>query len=126
MHRLLSLIAAMVCLAGLTWAQNPALDGEWKWKMDSPQGEVGGKLVLKIDGEKVTGSFWAGPDRELKIDSGEFKDGKLKLIVKRDRPSGGTMTYNMAGKLADGKIDGEVSAQVDGQTVTAQWSATRP
>lgn len=126
MHIWLLLLIALVSLAGLTWAENPALDGEWKWRMDSPQGEVGGKLVLKTGGEKVSGSFWTGPDRELKIESGEFKDGALKLVVKRERPGGGTMVYNMTAKMANAKIDGEVSADMDGQIVTLQWGAVRP
>jgi hypothetical protein len=126
MRTILLIAAAVAGLAAPAGAQNAALDGEWRWKMDSPQGEVGGKLILKTEGEKVSGSFWTDPERELKIASGEFKDGTLKVTVNRDRGGGGTMVYLMTGKLSAGKIIGEVSTDMDGQTVTLEWSATRP
>lgn len=98
-------------------------DGEWSWKMTSPFGELNAKAVMKSEGGKLTGTFWMSETRKLDIENGTIDGDKIKFTLKRDRPSGGTMTYEMSGTLKGDEIEG--SANAVEMSSTNKWSATR-
>lgn len=113
----LCLFAAVVCLAA-------DVSGEWNFTMPTPQGEMGALLTLKADGETLTGTFdFEG--RKLEISNGTVKGNELKFTVKRERPSGGTMVYEMTGTVDGDSIKGTTKTVMDGQDATSTWAAKR-
>lgn len=98
-------------------------DGEWTWKVASPFGELNAKAVMKSEGGKLTGSFWMSETRKLEIENGTVDGDKIKFTLKRDRPTGGTLTYEMTGTVNGDSIEG--SANAVEMSATGKWSATR-
>lgn len=102
------------------------LTGEWIWTIRGPDGNpLDAALVLKQDGAKVSGKFARDASRWLEIENGKTEGSRFSWTVRRDRPDGGTMTYEMSGQLEDGKITGKTKTQMDGNEVVVDWSARR-
>jgi hypothetical protein len=116
--------AFLVAFASAAAAQSPA-DGKWTFTMDSQMGQVAGQVDLKADGGKLTGTFTLDGGRTLQITNGTVSGSDLAFDLVRDRPSGGTMTYNMAGKLDGDTINGVARADMGGQTVELPWVMKR-
>ena len=102
-----------------------SLSGEWTWTMDTPNGPVSAALILKVEGDKVTGKFARGEDRWLEIENGKVNGSEFSWTVKRDRPDGSIMTYRMSGKVEGDKITAKARTETDGQEATSEWSALR-
>ena len=116
--------ALFVAFTAIAAAQSPA-DGKWTFTMDSQMGQVAGQVDLKADGGKLTGTFVLDGGRTLQITNGTVSGADLAFDLVRDRPSGGTMTYNMAGKLDGDTINGVARADMGGQTVELPWVMKR-
>lgn len=116
---LLSLLTSAVCL----WAQD-GVSGEWLFKMQAPQGEVDGQMVLKADGAKLSGSITMG-ERKFEITDGSVNGKAVKWTIKRARPDGGTMVYQMSGTIEGAEIKGTTKTDVGGQEATSDWSAKK-
>jgi hypothetical protein len=101
------------------------LAGEWVWTMESPSGPVSAALILKVDGDKISGRFARGEDRWLEIENGKLNGNQFTWTVKRDRSSGGTMTYEMWGKVEGNTITAKAKTLMDGTETTADWTAKR-
>lgn len=102
------------------------LSGEWVWTIQGPDGNpVSAPLILKREGDRVSGRFARGSDGWLEIENGRIRGDEFSWTVNRDRPGGGTMTYQMTGKLVDGAITGRAKTEMDGRTVDVEWSARR-
>lgn len=119
-------VAACILIAGLAALAVAAdVSGEWVFRMPTPNGEMEAKLTMKVDGNKLSGTFVFEGDRKLEISNGTVDGRKLKFTVKRDRPSGGFMIYEMTGAVEGDQIKGMTEADMDGQKVTQEWSAKR-
>jgi hypothetical protein len=116
--------AFLVAFAAVAAAQSPA-DGKWTFTMDSQMGQVAGQVDLKTDGGKLTGTFTLDGGRVLQITNGTVIGADLAFDLVRDRPSGGTMTYNMTGKVDGDTINGVARADMGGQTVELPWVMKR-
>jgi beta-glucosidase len=102
------------------------LTGQWTWTIQGPDGNpVSAPLILKREGDRVTGRFSRGPDRWLEIENGKASGNEFSWTVTRDRPSGGMMTYEMTGKLEGDVIKGRAKTTMDGNPVDVEWSAKR-
>ncbi len=101
------------------------LTGEWTWTMDTPNGLVTSALMLKQDGEKVTGKFQRDATRWLEIENGQVNGNEFSWTVKRDRPDGSIITYSMTGKLDGDTIKAKATTKLDGTDATIEWSAKR-
>ncbi|WP_239490295.1 hypothetical protein [Luteitalea sp. TBR-22] len=112
------LIAALTTVLG---AESPAA-GAWKFTMNSPMGTVEAKVDLKVEGETLKGSFDLGGGRVWPIESGTIKGDAIAFVITRERPSGGTMAYEMKGTVKGEAITGDATAM--GNTV--EWSMVRP
>jgi beta-glucosidase len=107
-------------------ARTANLSGEWIWTIRDESGNpVEAPLLLEVEGNTIRGKFSRGPDRWLEIESGKLDGNQVTWIVKRDRPDGTIMTYQMSGRLENGTILGTVTAEVDGSEITTDWSAKR-
>jgi beta-glucosidase len=102
------------------------LSGDWIWTIRDQNGNpVEAPLVLKQDGNQVTGRFARGSDRWLEIENGKVNGSGFTWTVKRDRPDGSIMTYRMSGKLEGDNITGTAKTEMDGNEITSDWSAKR-
>lgn len=117
MRILLLLSSAMLLLA------EGKPDGEWAWKMSSPFGELKAKAIMKTEDGKLTGTFWMDETRKLEIVDGTVTGDKIKFTLKRERPSGGSMTYEMTGTVKDDSIEGNATSVE--MSASQPWTATR-
>ena len=116
--------AFLAAFAAIAAAQSSA-DGKWTFTMDSQMGQVAGQADLKTDGGKLAGTFTLDGGRVLQITNGTVSGADLAFDLVRDRPSGGTMTYNMTGKVDGDTINGVARADMGGQTVELPWVMKR-
>ncbi len=82
------------------------IDGTWAFVIDTPGGERNVTVVMKLDGEKVSGT-WA--DQPLE---GTFKADVLELAFPFSSAEGGQQ-----GTL-------KVSGRLDGDALTGTWTFT--
>ena len=123
MRKALALVF-LLSLGAWASAQSPA-DGKWTFTMDSQMGQVSGQAEMKSEGGKLTGTFVLDGGRTLQITNGSVSGNDLAFDLVRDRPSGGTMTYNMTGKVDGDTINGVARADMGGQTVELPWVMKR-
>jgi hypothetical protein len=116
--------AFLVAITAATSAQSPA-DGKWTFTMDSQMGQVAGQVDLKTEGGTLTGTFVLDGGRVLQITNGTVSGNDLAFDLVRDRPSGGSMTYTMTGKIDGDTINGVARADMGGQTVELPWVMKR-
>ena len=85
-------------------------------------------LVLKLDGDNLTGSV-ASPGRggaaptPTDITDGKVAGSDISFNVVRDY-NGNSMTNKYSGTLADGAIKGKIESERKGQPMSRDWNAT--
>ena len=80
----------------------------------------------EAEGAKLTGRVGRSDGRWLTIKEGKVEGDSLSFSLERDRPDGGVMKYVMAGKLAEGKLAGTTTANIEGRgEIKADWKASR-
>lgn len=112
-------LAIILAAAGAVSAQSSSAAGEWEASMNTPGGARPFKLILKVEGEKLTGT--------VKRSSG---DVPVQGTVKgSDISFGYTINYNgnnltltFTGKVKGDTMDGTVSF---GGNAEDAWSAKR-
>lgn len=116
-----TLSLALLITAAAFAADSPA--GSWLWSMPGPGGqEVTADLTLQVDGEKLTGEFaFNGGSRKLTVTNGSVKGQDVKFTVQRNRPQGGSLTYEMTGKIDGNSMKGSASSEMG----NAEWTAKR-
>ncbi len=131
--------AAMVgiVMMGLAWlgiarADSPAPavadpTGHWQWKFEPPNGDsIDMALDLKLDGDKLTGTFIDGFDQQkIAIKNAKVKDGNVTFTVERtfnDTP----ISVDYDGKLTGDTIKGKLNVKFgDGDLMPIDWEAKR-
>lgn len=103
-----------------------AVEGAWTLEIEGPDGPVEAELEIKADGPILTGHVAMGPDRILPFKSGGRFENQVDIQIVRERPGGGSMTYNLTGKVNGNEIKGTVRTRLDGEQITQSWSARRP
>lgn len=104
----------------------PDLSGEWLWTIAGPDDQpVTAPMNLKAVNGRITGTFVREGRSPLVIDDGKQNGNEFTWTVKRERPDGSQMTYEMSGRLVDGKIEGMTKTKLDGADFTRPWSARR-
>lgn len=93
------------------------LTGEWEAAADAQGQTVPFTLVLKVDGEKVTGGSSSSQLGDLTISSGTWKDGKLAVVLE-----GGAAPIALVATLVEGKLVGDYDygGQLQGKWVAAK------
>jgi len=87
-------------------AQDASPAGKWKWSVERNGETFESKLELKLDGDKLTGTFTGRDGKETPIAEASFKDGEVKFQVSRER-NGETVTMKYSGKVAGDTITGK-------------------
>ncbi len=99
----------------------PVVDGRWNWTHAGAKRE----LVLKRDGEKLTGKFVVDEKHEYEIENGRLIDAEISFEVERERDAEKTLT-KFTGTLADDRITGKTEFTVNGGTpLIDDWQAER-
>lgn len=102
------------------------LSGDWVATIPGPNGEpVEMPFSLKQDGARLTGKFERPDGRSLELKEGKVEGARISWVLKRDRPDGSSMTYEMTGALESGRISGKAKTDMGGNPVTIDWSAKR-
>ena len=100
-------------------------EGTWKWTTLGFGGSrAESKLVLKLEGEKLTGKLTAARLGENDISHGKFKDGRLSFEVEKDR-EGEKYLSRFSGRLAGKRIVGKTEVTFAGRSRTNAWLAVR-
>ncbi len=119
------LFAMMPAAIPFTAQAEDLISGQWTYRMDTPMGETKAALTLKAEDGKLTGKFVFEGNRVLEIMDGAVEGASLKFTVKRDRQSGGSMTYKMTGKVEGANIEGTATTPERPEGGEMTWSATR-
>ncbi len=100
--------------------------GSWTWTSQRPGGEPSeSKLVLKLDGDKLTGTMARREGESAPISDGKVdKDGTVTFKVERER-NGEKMVATFKGKLAGDSITGAQTSNFGGQDRERPWEAKR-
>ena len=106
-------------------AKTVNVDGEWSFEIEGPEGMAEASLEITARGPVLTGAIAFGPNRVLAIDSGGRFQDLIHLKIVRDRPQGGTMTYNLTGTVTGDRIEGKVSTKFNDEAITLPWTAKR-
>ncbi len=125
-----SLEPALAAALGETPVQPGAaagnLSGEWVATLPGPNGDpVDLPFVLKQDGTTLSGRFARPDGRWLDLKDGKVEGEKFSWTIQRDRADGGTMTYEMSGKVEGGKLLGSTKTDMGGAPVQIEWTAKR-
>ena len=97
-------------------------NGTWKWKF-TPNGgqEVELSLLLKADGEKLTGKLKT-PRGEADVKDGTFKNDEVSFTTEVER-NGNTFKTKYKGKVEGDTIKGKTERQRNGETMSRDWEA---
>ena len=115
--KLLSMILVVVLgVASCLVAQDKALAvaGNWRLSVDTPHGPMGGTLLLKQEGSKVTGTCDVEHMGSMNL-TGTVENAKISLSI--ELPGGDT--FKLLGSVDGGKMSGTTDPG-DGK-----WSADR-
>jgi hypothetical protein len=99
--------------------------GTWTWTAKSKKGkETQNTLVLKADGDKLTGELTRG-NRSTEISKGTIKDDKVTFEVTVER-NGNAQTTKYEGKVEGDTIKGtQTGNRKNGGERTSDWEAKR-
>lgn len=114
-----SVLTAVV--ASAAWAADAT--GKWTWKLKFQEREIEQNLVLKQEGEKLTGTLGTG-ERKAEIADGKVKGDEVSFTVTRER-NGQQFKTNYKGKVEGDTIKGTIVTTRDGQERSREWVATR-
>jgi lysophospholipase L1-like esterase len=107
-------------------APKNSLSGNWNWTMDGPDNNEASAIIqFDVEGAKLEGTFNFQGSREFKIENGTVSGNKFSFRIKRDRPNGGSMVYQMSGNVAGDSIHGLVKTSMDGSPIEQEWKASR-
>ena len=112
-------------------AQDKKVDpsGTYMWTQAGRNGgpDRTNTLVLKLDGDKLTGKLTA-PGRggaaptPTDITEGKVTGAEVSFSVVRDM-GGNSMTMKYSGKFADGAIKGKIDMDMNGNPTSRDWEA---
>ena len=112
-------------------AQDKKVDpsGTYMWTQAGRNGgpDRTNSLVLKLDGDKLTGKMVApgrggGPATETAITDGKITGSDVSFNIVRDM-NGNSMTMKYSGKVADGAIKGKIDMDMGGNPTSRDWEA---
>ncbi len=124
MNRLVVAVLVLA-VAGVARAEDkPNPTGTWKWTVTFGDQKRDFAVKLKLDGDKLTGTF-VGPDgKESPIEDASYKDGEAAFKVTRER-DGNKFTVKFKGKVSGDTIKGKSEFERNGETQSRDWEAKR-
>jgi len=129
LNKITPILLGGVLLLGAFATQAADPSGTYIWTTPARNGgpDRTNTLVLKLDGEKLTGKLSApgrgGQASESAIADGKISGSDVSFSVVRSF-NGNSMTNKYAGKLADGVIKGKIdSVNMNGDPQSRDWEA---
>ena len=127
------IVMGAVLLTGIltqAQAQDKKVDpsGTYMWTQPGRNGgpDRTNTLVLKVEGDKLTGSVTApgrgGAATDIDITDGKLAGADVSFSVVRSF-NGNSMTNKYAGTVADGSIKGKVEFNRNGDVQSLDWEA---
>ena len=120
-----ALVLAAAALVGVARADdkpNPA--GTWKWTVKFNDQSIDLSLKLKLDGDKLTGTYVGRDGKETPIEDATYKDGEVAFKVTLER-NGQKFTSNYKGKVSGDTITGKREFERNGEKQSQDWEAKR-
>jgi hypothetical protein len=113
-------IVAACLMAGVAAQSQASVSGKWRMTVTFPQQPAAGTLVLKVEGERVTGTLDAGfAGGSIPIE-GEFSHGMLTFSGSTASGPHPGLQLDFTAKLNDDKLAGTFSWQVGDFPWTAE------
>jgi hypothetical protein len=105
--------------------EKPDPSGTWKWSFARQNGDTMNlSAKLKLDGDKLTGTYVGPRGDQTPITKGQFKDGTLAFTVVREF-NGNSFSLKYTGKVTGDTLKGKIEFERDGETRTRDWEAKR-
>jgi hypothetical protein len=126
-HNLLRFCFAASLVFGLSASARAAdPNGTWKWKIDARGQEIEFTMVLKAEGEKLTGnvSLPFGDAGNAEIKNGTFKNDEVSFETVLEF-GGNSITTKYKGKVEGDTIKGKTERERQGQVMSQDWTAMR-
>jgi hypothetical protein len=102
------------------------LDGQWTWSMMGPNDQlVHADMSLKVTGFRVEGAIAFDESRRYPLDESFSAGPFIGFSITRQRPNGDKITYHLSGIHDGNSITGNAQAELEGQSITSDWKATR-
>ncbi|MEN3332457.1 MAG: hypothetical protein V7641_1822 [Blastocatellia bacterium] len=111
-------LCTIVLLAIIARAQNANVVGSWDITIESPQGTRNSLLIIKQDGDKLTGMM-KSPRGERPLDSITVKGSDITLVMTVNA-QGQDLVITYKGKVEKDKMSGDADF---GGFATGSWSA---
>ena len=129
MRRLVVAAVVAVCVgtAGPARADDKGgLTGTWEWIVHRG-GKTGVATVeLKLEGDRITGVMHGRNGKDMKVEKGTFKDGRVSFEVPAVNPDGSKMVHRYNGKLTGDTITGTAEIEIFGRSKKSmKWLAQR-
>lgn len=109
---LIVVLSAALCLLAADKA--PTLAGNWSLSLDTPHGPMGGTLLLKQDGSKVTGTCDVEHMGSMNL-TGSLENAKVSLSI--ELPGG--EIFKLLGSVEGSRMSGTTDPG------SGKWSADR-
>lgn len=98
--------------------------GNWNWTVKRGDQEFQQKLILKQEGEKLTGTISGRQGSETEISAGAVMGSEVSFEIKRE-VNGNAMIIKYKGKLEGDTIKGKAEVERDGKKSERDWEAKR-
>ncbi len=118
MKRILGTTLVLLIAALSAAAQSASVAGSWDVTIDSPQGQRTVVMVIKKEGEKLTGAM-KSPQGERPLDSVTLKGDEITFVMTREI-QGQAMVMTYKGNVAKDSMKGDADF---GGLATGTWSA---
>src|SRR5262245_13321363 len=115
-----AVLLALVCLLNTARAaEDPT--GTWKWTSTFNNNTIESSAKLKVEGDKLTGTYIGRNNTETPITNGTFKDNTVKFDVVREF-NGNKFTIKYSGTISGDTIKGKTEFDRDG-VQSRDWEA---
>lgn len=109
---------AILVLCAAAFAQQPTVVGSWDVTIESPQGKREATLVIKKEGDNLTGAL-KGPRGERPLQSISLKGDEITFVMNANI-NGQDMVFTYKGKVEKDSMKGDADF---GGFATGTWSA---
>ena len=100
------------------------VEGTWRWPLSFGGFRGNATVVLKQDGEKLSGKLPSRRGADQDVKNGRFKDGTISFETERERNGEKFVSY-YSGRLSGDRIIGTIRSQFGDTPRTNDWEAVR-